>query len=114
MAFFEAIPIYLIYIGITFFILLSFEIGFRIGKHTPAPFMEKNLILRVLDTDFETVLTEVVKNVDLTLRTTDPGVTNAEEGLDIRPSLEVQGDHLYVGNTEGGSVGAIYVYDIIR
>ena len=36
MGFFQTIPIYLLYIGITLFILLSFEIGFRIGKHTPA------------------------------------------------------------------------------
>ncbi|MCP4578373.1 MAG: hypothetical protein GY846_19040 [Deltaproteobacteria bacterium] len=36
MGVFETIPIYLLYFGITLFILLSFEIGFRIGKHTLA------------------------------------------------------------------------------
>jgi hypothetical protein len=34
---FETIPIYFLYIGITLFILFSFEVGFRIGKHTSAP-----------------------------------------------------------------------------
>lgn len=41
MSFFETIPIYLLYISITLFILLSFEFGFRIGKHTSAPFTKE-------------------------------------------------------------------------
>jgi hypothetical protein len=41
MGFLETIPIYLLYMGITFFLLFSFEVGFRIGKHTPTTFAKE-------------------------------------------------------------------------
>ena len=41
LGFLETIPIFILYVGIIFFLLFSFEVGFRIGKHTPATFAKE-------------------------------------------------------------------------